>query len=404
MIKQLTALVLVIGLFGNIGVCDADQSSIPEPNDSKVHVLSYDNYYRFLERHPLILMEFYAPWCTHCQELAPHYREAAKVLHGLDLPTPVVLAKYNDGDEYNRRLRAGSPEMYNYSAYPALLVFQDGEHEFYRGGRQPEDIVFYMSALAKGLDPLKEEEKQRPGLYKKEPHYDPSLMIDLEPEFFNETVLSKSKHNNVLWIVEFYSDRCPFCQSLAPEIEKAAHALKKKFPDSVRIGGVNSRIYHDLAERHGITGYPWVTSFYMGEKVEDMAGLGGAESVINWGTSKHAEVWKKGNGEDIPYDNGVEKALASLKNGGAHTSKSNEKQNVEVSSSGESATEGVDISTLDLEDMISYAMEYNIMSLKNVQKMRQAVRKRKTTEEKAKIKVFKKIEPLLRLLKEAGKI
>ena len=107
---------------------------------------------------------------------------------------------------------------------------------------------------------------------------------------------------------------------------------------------------------------------------------------------------------NMPYDNGVEKALASLKNGGAHASKSNEKQTVEVSSSGEAATEEVDISTLDLEDMISYAMEYNIMSLKNVQKMRQAVRKRKTTEEKAKIKVFKKIEPLLRLLKEAGKI
>ena len=86
-----------------------------------------------------------------------------------------------------------------------------------------------MSALAKGLDPRKEEEKQRPGLYKKEPHYDPKLMIDLEPEFFNETVLSKSKENNVLWIVEFYSDRCPFCKSLAPEIEKAAKALKKEF-------------------------------------------------------------------------------------------------------------------------------------------------------------------------------
>ena len=64
------------------------------------------------------------------QELAPHYREAAKLLQEMDLPTPVVLAKYNDGDEYNRRLRAGSPEMYNYSAYPALLVFQDGEHNF----------------------------------------------------------------------------------------------------------------------------------------------------------------------------------------------------------------------------------------------------------------------------------
>lgn len=401
MIRQIAAAVLA--LVAATHFADADSAGIPEPNDSKVHVLSYDNYYRFLERHPLILMEFYAPWCKHCQELAPHYREAAKRLHSMDLPTPVVLAKYNDGDEYNRRLRAGAPEMYNYSAYPALLVFQDGEHEFYRGGREPEDIVFYMSALAKGLDPHKEEEKQRPGLYKKEPHYDPKLMIDLEPEFFNETVLSKSKENNVLWIVEFYSDRCPFCKSLAPEIEKAAKAIKKKFPDQVRFGGVNSRIYHDLAERHGITGYPWVTSFYMGKKVEDMAGLGGADSVINWATSKHSEVWKKGNGEDIPYDDGVAKALASLKNGGAHVVSSGEKK-VEVSASGESKVASVDIDTLNLEQMVTYAMEYNIMSLKNVQKMRQAVRKRKTTEDKAKAKIFEKVKPLLNLLREAGKI
>ena len=183
--------------------------------------------------------------------------------------------------------------------------------------------------------------------------------------------------------------------------------LKKEFPDSIRFGGVNSRIYHDLAERHGITGYPWVTSFYMGDKVEDMAGLGGAESVINWGKAKRSAVWKKDSGEDIPYDDGVEKALESLKNGGAHALKSsnNKKETVEVSSSGETNTAAeVDVSTLDLEQMIEYAMEYNIMSLKNVQKMRQAVRKRKTTEEKAKLKVFDKVKPLLKLLREAGKI
>ena len=41
---------------------------------------------------------------------------------------------------------------------------------------------------------------------------------------------------------------------------------------------------------------------------------------------------------------------------------------------------------------------------KNVQKMRQAVRKRKTTEDKAKAKIFEKVKPLLNLLREAGKI
>ena len=86
-------------------------------------------------------------------------------------------------------------------------------------------------------------------------------------------------------------------------------------------------------------------------------------------------------------------------------SSNNKKETVEVSSSGETNTAAeVDVSTLDLEQMIEYAMEYNIMSLKNVQKMRQAVRKRKITEEKAKLKVFDKVKPLLKLLREAGKI
>ncbi len=33
-----------------------------EPADSKVHVIEYDHFWRFIERHPLVLMEFYAPW------------------------------------------------------------------------------------------------------------------------------------------------------------------------------------------------------------------------------------------------------------------------------------------------------------------------------------------------------
>ena len=41
-----------------------------EPWDSKVRVVEYDGFWRFIDRHPLVLMEFYAPWLVlyiqHC--------------------------------------------------------------------------------------------------------------------------------------------------------------------------------------------------------------------------------------------------------------------------------------------------------------------------------------------------
>lgn len=56
-----------------------------------------------------------------------------------------------------------------------------------------------------------------------------------------------------------------------------------------------------------------------------------------------------------------------------------------------------------LERMIEVALQYNVMQLKSVQKMRRAIRLRKITEDKASKKVYKKVEPLLKLLREAGK-
>ena len=38
-----------------------------------------------------------------------------------------------------------------------------GEHEWYGGGRVADEIVFHMSAVARGLDPYDEEKKTRPG-------------------------------------------------------------------------------------------------------------------------------------------------------------------------------------------------------------------------------------------------
>jgi hypothetical protein len=100
--------------------------------------------------------------------------------------------------------------VFNYNAYPALIIFENGKHSKYAGGREAKDIVAYMTAVSKGLDPQDEEVKSRPGLYKGFNYftssslsppfilvfspgmtdYDPKIFMELEPETMESTVLA----------------------------------------------------------------------------------------------------------------------------------------------------------------------------------------------------------------------
>jgi thiol-disulfide isomerase/thioredoxin len=242
------------------------------------------------------------------------YREAAAMMSELDLPFQVGFGKVDETDEWNKQLRAGAEDMFNFTSYPTLVVikknkvkaanpehwtrkFQKKRWQYYGGGRDsPDDFVFYLSSIANGKDPFDEERKVRPGFYKKGGKHESTMVTDLEPdgdEFaFNKTVLEDSE--NRIWIVEFYSDRCPFCNSLAPEIIKAAEKVyEEKGRNRISIGAINSRVYPEVAEAHAVTSWPWVTSFYQGKKIEDMAGLGGWESVYNWALKMHAQAWRE---------------------------------------------------------------------------------------------------------------
>ena len=48
--------------------------------ESDVISLSATNFNELVTPEPIILVEFFAPWCGHCKALAPKYEEAATVL------------------------------------------------------------------------------------------------------------------------------------------------------------------------------------------------------------------------------------------------------------------------------------------------------------------------------------
>ncbi len=67
---------------------------------------------------------------------------------------------------------------------------------------------------------------------------------------------------------------------------KAARSSIDTHAGKVRFGGLNTRIFNEVGKKFNITGFPWVSCFYQGEKTDDMAGLGGADTVINWANKK----------------------------------------------------------------------------------------------------------------------
>jgi thiol-disulfide isomerase/thioredoxin len=65
---------------------------------------------------PLMLVEFFAPWCGHCKSFAPTFEGAAEVLRGED----IMMVEIDGPDSPALR------KQYNVSGYPTLKIFRYG--------------------------------------------------------------------------------------------------------------------------------------------------------------------------------------------------------------------------------------------------------------------------------------
>ncbi|CAN4114269.1 unnamed protein product [Withania somnifera] len=80
------------------------------------------------------MIEFYAPWCGHCQALAPEYAAAATELKG----ESVMLAKVDATEE------AELVQKYDVQGYPTVFFFIDGVHKPYNGERNKDAIISWI--------------------------------------------------------------------------------------------------------------------------------------------------------------------------------------------------------------------------------------------------------------------
>ncbi|CAG8746836.1 10116_t:CDS:2 [Gigaspora margarita] len=80
-----------------------------------VILLSEDNWAEeVFNTEKVVVVEFFAPWCGHCKNLAPEYKKAAENLKGL-----VKVAAIDCDDEANRRLCGA----YDVKGFPTIKLF-----------------------------------------------------------------------------------------------------------------------------------------------------------------------------------------------------------------------------------------------------------------------------------------
>jgi len=88
-----------------------------EEGDDVVQIVGKDHFDTVLKENPLALVEFYAPWCGHCKNLAPEYKKAATKLKEHKIALLAVDATLDD----NKSLSS----EYGVSGFPTLKVFNN---------------------------------------------------------------------------------------------------------------------------------------------------------------------------------------------------------------------------------------------------------------------------------------
>ncbi|XP_050519676.1 protein disulfide-isomerase A6 homolog isoform X7 [Diabrotica virgifera virgifera] len=124
-----------LGLGGGSQSDDSDNSHVVELTDSNFEKL-------VLKSDDMWLVEFFAPWCGHCKNLAPHWAKAAAELKGK--------VKLGALDATVHQARAS---LYGVQGYPTIKFFGPDAKDSptdYDGGRTSSDIVTWA------LDKLEE--------------------------------------------------------------------------------------------------------------------------------------------------------------------------------------------------------------------------------------------------------
>ncbi|KYN06001.1 Thioredoxin domain-containing protein 5 [Cyphomyrmex costatus] len=197
-------------------------------------------------------VKFYAPWCGHCQKLAPIWDELANSLRNDDA---VSISKI----DCTQHLSICG--QFDIKGYPTLLWIENGKKmNKYTGQRTHEELKTYVTMmLGKNAENESNQKLENTdGI--------PSAMLSLTADSFKQGI------EKGLSFVKFFAPWCGHCKRLAPTWEE----LGKKFfgNDNVNIIKVDCTldVSKQLCNEQEVDGFPTLYLYHNGRKVSEYNG------------------------------------------------------------------------------------------------------------------------------------
>jgi len=140
------------------------------------------------------IIEFYAPWCGHCKNLAPTWEELATEVKG----------KFNVA-KVDCTVETGTCGGQGIRGYPTIKYFSKGQTHDYSGQRTKEAFTTFVQEKQGTPAAVQQEEKNA------EPAQEAgSDVVVLGDATFEERTKEGA------WLIEFYAPWCGHCKRLAP--------------------------------------------------------------------------------------------------------------------------------------------------------------------------------------------